>query len=476
MSSQNNNHSTKRALGQRNSGGKILQGQFYKTRMCPYLNRQGLGCKRRNNCCYAHNENELLKTVDLTKTKLCVGWEEGRCDRDPCPFAHGLEELRSTNQCFKTQQCRKFNATGTCQSGNFCRHAHGEEEAALVSELRREGKLSPQIQVLHFEEFLKTLDRELPASARCTSMDVKSGPDQTSDCINFSSPSGLGHDVEFQRQFSFFDDPSLYNRNNIPLGNIPSAPVIDSAHKQMMFTLPQDGVGSLAGNISEMEHLKRHPFGVPVAGGEYGGEENYTQALNMDGGAIEDYSSDIENFRDVHQRYSTQVPPKRYHPHSIDHGIQTGIEQTSMVQPMYHPTMSFDGPASGMSLMRLGTGEQSLLGRSDSFFSGQPSVSMEFEQSIASNLGDHSYMRSCSRGFEFGPQSVMTNDFFDLGGPIQPVFTRESIHNSMLSQQSSQRHVPIVRSRSIRSRPRVMGSLLSSEQTTPASSADRRST
>jgi len=144
-----------------------LQGQFYKTRMCPYLNKSKNGCKRKSSCCYAHSETELQKTIDLTKTKLCNKFEaENYCPNEPCQFAHGLEELRSTNHCFKTQLCRKFTQTGTCSTGDYCRHAHGPEEAEIVRKLRESGLLNRQIHLLHFGDFLESVGVERPERSK----------------------------------------------------------------------------------------------------------------------------------------------------------------------------------------------------------------------------------------------------------------------------------------------------------------------
>ena len=44
-----------------------------------------------------------------------------------CSFAHGLEELRTTNSFYKTTICLSF-MRGECSNGDLCRFAHGDED------------------------------------------------------------------------------------------------------------------------------------------------------------------------------------------------------------------------------------------------------------------------------------------------------------------------------------------------------------
>lgn len=78
---------------------------------------------------------------DLRKTRLCTAFEQGHCDKKDCSFAHGEEELRTTDLFYKKALCI-WHAKGKCRSGNQCRFAHG------VSDLRshqgfRQGDASP---------------------------------------------------------------------------------------------------------------------------------------------------------------------------------------------------------------------------------------------------------------------------------------------------------------------------------------------
>merc|ERR1719387_1663633 len=68
--------------------------------------------------------DEVQTAPDLKKTRLCVAWTHGRCNETDCKFAHGQEDLRVTDLCFKKALC-KWHEEGTCQNGDRCRFAHG---------------------------------------------------------------------------------------------------------------------------------------------------------------------------------------------------------------------------------------------------------------------------------------------------------------------------------------------------------------
>jgi len=63
----------------------------------------------------------------LRKTRLCQAFEQGNCTNKDCTFAHGEEELRSTNLFYKKSLCI-WNQKGKCRNGNQCRFAHGSAE------------------------------------------------------------------------------------------------------------------------------------------------------------------------------------------------------------------------------------------------------------------------------------------------------------------------------------------------------------
>merc|ERR1719277_1341331 len=50
--------------------------------------------------------------------------EGGGCNNAKCPFAHGEEELRSTDMFYKKTLCI-WNEKGKCRNGDQCRFAHG---------------------------------------------------------------------------------------------------------------------------------------------------------------------------------------------------------------------------------------------------------------------------------------------------------------------------------------------------------------
>lgn len=116
--------------------------QLSKTKMCLFFER---GRCAAVNCNYAHSPSELKTRPNLQKTKLCRVWLQGEpCpDVENCPFAHGDGEIRVTEGIYKTQLC-KFHERGSCKKGFRCNHAHGLAELRAAS------------QVAHFSTPLKT--------------------------------------------------------------------------------------------------------------------------------------------------------------------------------------------------------------------------------------------------------------------------------------------------------------------------------
>lgn len=73
--------------------------QFHKTKLCAFF-RKG-NCAYGAHCAYAHSRTELQRKPDLTKTQLCSNFfRQGRFDQ-ACRFAHGYDELRSSDDVYK---------------------------------------------------------------------------------------------------------------------------------------------------------------------------------------------------------------------------------------------------------------------------------------------------------------------------------------------------------------------------------------
>ena len=113
-----------------------LQGpvrhQFRRTQLCKVFLQYGV-C--RDDCSFAHSENELKVMPDLQKTKLCPA-RPSACVNAHCPFAHGIAELRATAPIYKTQLCNWYADSGKCTRGARCRHAHGLGELRPVEPVR----------------------------------------------------------------------------------------------------------------------------------------------------------------------------------------------------------------------------------------------------------------------------------------------------------------------------------------------------
>jgi len=66
---------------------------FKKTRICRFYPR----CNKGDACRFAHAPEEVRARPNMTKTRMCAGFYDGRCQLPPeeCNFAHGEEELRA---------------------------------------------------------------------------------------------------------------------------------------------------------------------------------------------------------------------------------------------------------------------------------------------------------------------------------------------------------------------------------------------
>lgn len=53
-------------------------------------------CNLGNNCSFAHGEQQLRSTNQFYKTTICIGFTKGNCNLgDNCRFAHGEQELKN---------------------------------------------------------------------------------------------------------------------------------------------------------------------------------------------------------------------------------------------------------------------------------------------------------------------------------------------------------------------------------------------
>merc|ERR1719326_2655476 len=112
-----------------------LKRQLKKTKMCLHFEKGE--CKFGSRCSFAHSEDEIQDVPDLTKTRICEAFENGKCDNENCSFAHGADELRSTDIFYKRTLCI-WHDKGTCRAGDECRFAHGEDDLRGDAKQRKE--------------------------------------------------------------------------------------------------------------------------------------------------------------------------------------------------------------------------------------------------------------------------------------------------------------------------------------------------
>jgi hypothetical protein len=71
------------------------------------------------------------------KTELCKNWElYNDCYfKDECSFAHGIEELRTSNNLcgYKTKICKSFTEKSYCSFGQRCTYKHIIKEKRLLT-------------------------------------------------------------------------------------------------------------------------------------------------------------------------------------------------------------------------------------------------------------------------------------------------------------------------------------------------------
>ena len=93
-----------------NVNSELLKSPNYKTTLCFYYinNKQ---CARGNYCSFAHETNELRKTISIPSF-YCVNFLNGKCKKNNC-------NLRHTRPI-----CNEFKMTNNCRLGNNCPFLH----------------------------------------------------------------------------------------------------------------------------------------------------------------------------------------------------------------------------------------------------------------------------------------------------------------------------------------------------------------
>mmetsp|Transcript_33967 Transcript_33967/g.73444 ORF Transcript_33967/g.73444 Transcript_33967/m.73444 type:complete len:273 (-) Transcript_33967:209-1027(-) len=117
--------------------------QHLKTRICKFWLE---GKCLRDQCLFAHGEEELRAPPDLSRTVLCRQFAKyGFCVRENCMFAHESQvvEKGDTDTAYKTRLCNFAFAEGQlCRFGDQCRQAHSVAELRPTPDQHEHEKLS----------------------------------------------------------------------------------------------------------------------------------------------------------------------------------------------------------------------------------------------------------------------------------------------------------------------------------------------
>ena len=147
--------------GEESSAGMASENPAYRTQICTRW-MEG-SCQYGDRCNFAHGEDQLRQfggpgggsrfggdiksrsNDPAYRTKLCTRWAQGSCQYgDRCMFAHGEEQMRAfggdgaphsrrssasenSDPAYRTKLCTRW-LQGSCQYGDRCNFAHGEEQ------------------------------------------------------------------------------------------------------------------------------------------------------------------------------------------------------------------------------------------------------------------------------------------------------------------------------------------------------------
>merc|ERR1712098_657715 len=103
-------------------------GSLYKTKECKLWTQ---GKCDKNPCNYAHGVDELRRKQDkpLDKTKKCKFFEQGRCDRNPCNYAHNEPELHQEQDKSKYNKMNKYNKNRNWFYGKGRKYLHNGQKS-----------------------------------------------------------------------------------------------------------------------------------------------------------------------------------------------------------------------------------------------------------------------------------------------------------------------------------------------------------
>lgn len=75
---------------------QLFKNQVKKTQLCRYY-AAGI-CTAGTLCAFAHGDCDMRAPPDLSKTRICRSWLQGKCDKtkEECKFAHGRKDVNTS--------------------------------------------------------------------------------------------------------------------------------------------------------------------------------------------------------------------------------------------------------------------------------------------------------------------------------------------------------------------------------------------
>lgn len=86
-----------------------------KTSLCKHYMRGN--CRFEDKCAYAHQADELSKRPDLAKTRMCVSFLAGSCEKEDCKYAHAFDEVLTRAKPSPSQKSSQASSVSVSSAG-----------------------------------------------------------------------------------------------------------------------------------------------------------------------------------------------------------------------------------------------------------------------------------------------------------------------------------------------------------------------